>query len=299
MSDTSPEKQIAVLMTCFNRRETTLAGLRSLFAQQLPPGYRLRTILVDDGSTDGTSEAVRREFPQVELIAGDGNLYWVGGTLAAWRAARPADFYFWFNDDVELHSGAICELFRLYHESGDNRAIVVGATCDPVAKKTCTGGIRRESWHSVHVMDPNGAVQMCDSINGNIVLVPRQAEEQIGMMDERFTHIFADADYGIRARKAGIPVLLAPQHLGECSLNSLRNTTFDPNLSLHERWKKFFGPKGYRPPDEWWVFVRAHAPRPKVLYWLGPYVMFAAECVLGGKVRLRRNLQRPMEMKLS
>ena len=278
---------IAVLMTCFNRRETTLAGLRSLVAQELPVGQRLRIILVDDGSSDGTSDAVRREFPQVEIIAGDGNLYWVGGTLVAWRAARPADYYFWLNDDVELRPGAIRELFRIYGDSADPRTIVVGATCDPDTKKTGTGGIRRKSWYNVHFIDPNGAIQMCDAINGNIVLVPRAAEEEIGMMDERYTHIFGDGDYGMRARKAGIPVLLAPQHLGECRLNSLKDSIFDTKLPVAARWKKFFGPKGHRPPGEWWVFVRAHAPRPKVLYWVVPYVVFAVECLLGGKVRLR------------
>jgi GT2 family glycosyltransferase len=295
----TPDKVIAVLITVFNRRETTLLGLRSLFAQELPAGHRLRVILADDGSTDGTSEAVSREFPEVEILRGDGNLYWVGGMQLAWRAARPADFYFWFNDDVDLRPGALLKLLEIYEASGSSETIAVGATCDPVAKKTCTGGIRRRSWHNVRVMDPNGEVQMCDSINGNIVLVPRQAEERIGMMDDRFTHIFADADYGIRARKCGIPVLLAPDHLGECQLNSLRNTTFDPNLTIRERWKRFFGPKGYRPPDEWWVFVHRHAPHPKVLYWAAPYAIFGIEALIGGKVRLRRNLQRPMEMKLT
>jgi GT2 family glycosyltransferase len=290
---------IAVLMTCFNRRETTLAGLRSLVAQELPAGQRLQIILVDDGSIDGTSDAVRREFPQVEIIAGDGNLYWVGGMLVAWRAARPADFYFWLNDDVVLRPGAVRELFRIYVESADPRSIVVGATCDPDTKKTGTGGIRRRSWYNAHVMDPDGSIQMCDAINGNIVLVPRAAEEAIGSMDERYTHIFADADYGLRARQAGIPVLLAPQHLGECRLNSLKGTTFDTSLPLSVRWKKFFGPKGHRPPGEWWVFVRTHAPRPKVVYWLAPYAVFTLECLLGGKVRLRRDLSRSMQKSLS
>jgi GT2 family glycosyltransferase len=259
----------------------------------------LRVILTDDGSSDGTEQAVRSAFPDVEILKGDGNLYWVGGMQLAWRAARPADYYFWFNDDVDLVPGAILKLFEVYHASGDQRSIVIGATCDPVAGKTCTGGIRRVTWHNARVMDPTDEVQMCDSMNGNIVLLPRVTEERIGMMDDRYTHIFADADYGIRARKQGIPVLLAPGHLGACQLNSLRNTTFDPALSAMERWRKYFGPKGYRPPDQWWVFVRAHAPRPKVCYWAAPYIAFWVENMLGGRVRLRHKLRRPMEMTVS
>ncbi len=49
---------LAVVMTCHNRRETTLRCLRELEAQTLPAGWNMRTYLVDDGSTDGTSAAV-------------------------------------------------------------------------------------------------------------------------------------------------------------------------------------------------------------------------------------------------
>src|SRR5687767_12507951 len=95
---------IAVLMTCFNRRETTLRCLRSLAEQELPEGCNLRVYLTDDGSSDGTGDAVRSEFPEATVLNGDGNQYWVGGTLMAWDAARPADFYLWLNDDVRLRA---------------------------------------------------------------------------------------------------------------------------------------------------------------------------------------------------
>ena len=171
-------KDIAVLMTCFNRRETTLGCLHALADQAIPVGYSLRVLLTDDGSSDGTGEAVRREFPGVTVLQGDGDLYWVGGTLAAWEAARPADFYLWLNDDVRLRPGALRTLIEVHVQSGHPAAIAVGATCDPERGKTCTGGMRRMSWFNVRVMDPTDAVQMCDSINGNIVLVPRAAEER-------------------------------------------------------------------------------------------------------------------------
>src|SRR4051812_46438313 len=107
MEKASKAKDIAVLITCFNRRETTLACLRSLGRQALPAGYVLRVFLTDDGSSDGTGDAVRREFPDVTVLQGDGKLYWVGGTMMAWNAAQPADFYLWLNDDVRLRAGAL------------------------------------------------------------------------------------------------------------------------------------------------------------------------------------------------
>ena len=288
--------RIGVAMTCFNRRTLTLRCLRTLFSQQLPAGVELNVVLTDDGSSDGTAEAVENEFPQVTILPGDGNLFWAGGTQLAWKAAKPADFYLWLNDDVELADNAIGTLLDVHHNANDPTAIVVGATCDPTAGKTCTGGMHRHHWFSVEVIDPTDQAQPCDTFNGNIVLIPNQAEQRIGMLDDAYTHFFADGDYGLRASRAGIPLLLAPGHLGTCELNPLANSSFDPNLTIRQRWSKLFGPKGYRPPRQWWAFVSSHAPRPKVFFWCVPYVLFFLESLLGGRVRLRRDLKTPMEV---
>lgn len=63
--------KIAVLLTCFNRKNKTLACLKSLFG--IIPNCHV--YLVDDKSTDGTSEAIKQNFPQVKIIKGDGNLF--------------------------------------------------------------------------------------------------------------------------------------------------------------------------------------------------------------------------------
>ncbi|MCG8688965.1 MAG: glycosyltransferase, partial [Desulfobacterales bacterium] len=70
-------------MTVHNRRDTTLACLKTLFAQQLPQDVELTVYLVDDGSTDGTGAAVARQYPSVRLIRGNGTLYWNGGMFLA------------------------------------------------------------------------------------------------------------------------------------------------------------------------------------------------------------------------
>ena len=82
---------VAVLMACHNRRAKTLSCLQRLFAQALPPSVRLRVYFVDDGSTDGTAEAVEVAFPEVTIIPADGTLFWCEGTRLAWRRASQAD----------------------------------------------------------------------------------------------------------------------------------------------------------------------------------------------------------------
>ncbi len=52
--------KIAALLTCFNRKQKTLACLEALFNQELPADVDISTYLVDDASTDGTRDAVRQ-----------------------------------------------------------------------------------------------------------------------------------------------------------------------------------------------------------------------------------------------
>jgi GT2 family glycosyltransferase len=292
-------KTIAALLTCFNRRETTLRALEALFAQQLPASCQLKVYLTDDGSSDGTGDAVRSRFPHVTVVQGDGNLYWVGGMRAAWQAASPADFYLWLNDDVHLFDGALQTLLKTFENQGEPATIVVGATCDGATGKTNTGGLWRRSWFDVGVHAPQDRPVSCDSLDGNLVLVPRAAEELLGMLSDKYVHYFGDADYGLRARKAGIPILLAPGHLATCKPNSRKRSVYDHEISLRDRWRCMVQPKGYRPPRPWWNFIQTHAPHPKLFYFAAPYAVFLAEHLLKGRWQIRRNVRRPADEPLT
>src|SRR5947209_5393100 len=93
--------KVAVLLTCFNRAETTRRGVASLMKSDRR-GVSLRLFAVDDMSTDHTRAVLESFGDQVEVIRGTGNLYWAGGMrLAEDYAARwSPDYYLWFNDDV-------------------------------------------------------------------------------------------------------------------------------------------------------------------------------------------------------
>lgn len=266
---------IAALLTVHNRCRLTLDCLDALSRQELPGGFRLETYLVDDGSTDETAGEVRRRFPAVRLISGDGSLYWGGGMRRAWEEAsrRHYDYYLWLNDDTKLLPGAIMALFdtaialRCRH---GREPIVAGATCDELTGVLTFGG----QWMRDGVLiEPRSQPMPCDAINGNIVLIPNSVFAAVGNLSPEFTHAMGDHDYSLRAAAMGIPVYLAPGYLGVCSATSASIWT-SPEVPFRKRWQVLHTPKGL-PPKEYGEFLRRHMPRKRLWNLLKLYARVA------------------------
>ncbi|WP_290503914.1 glycosyltransferase, partial [Akkermansia sp.] len=99
-TDAASGKKLEVLMTCHNRREKTLRSLAALFSALPEAELDVSVHLVDDGSSDGTGDAVRQAYPSVSVITGDGTLFWNRVMRTAWEDAlqKDADCYLWLND---------------------------------------------------------------------------------------------------------------------------------------------------------------------------------------------------------
>ncbi|MEG3936819.1 glycosyltransferase family 2 protein [Microcoleus sp. S36b_A3] len=295
------QMSIAVLMTCHNRKLKTLATLESLFKQILTSEVALNTYLVDDGSTDGTAEAVQQTYPQVKIFSGDGNLFWNGGMRGAFSEAmkHDPDYYLWLNDDTIIYSKTISVLLETAQklsEKGETKAIIGGSTCDPETGQTTYGGVvRNNPLHPFRygILEPTEDPQMCDTMHGNCVLIPRSVVQIVGNLDPAFVHYIGDWDYGLRARQKGCTVWIAPGYLGTCSLNPQVTKMAAENLS--EGLDKMSKPKGLsfkdatlQPAQEWKVFAQRHGGLLWQIYWLLPYRRLVLLSVLS-KLGLTKN----------
>jgi GT2 family glycosyltransferase len=269
---------LAALMTCHNRRAKTLASLDSYFRCELPAGMARKLVLVDDGSTDGTAQAVASAFPEVIIEHGDGNLFWNRGMLHAWQHALPLapDYVLWLNDDTRLYPHALARLLDTdaWSRSHVGQAgIIVGSTENDAGKLSYGGSIPASRFNRLKMnkVMPGDRPKPAITLNGNCVLVPREVFEHIGLLDGVFPHAMGDNDYGFRAHKAGVPIWVMPGYAGHCNVDHHVIGSFnDRSLPLPVRWKKILSTKGV-PIGPWKTMCKRHAGAlwPVVVLW--PY----------------------------
>lgn len=243
------DKCIAVLMTCYNRVETTLECLRRLFAQKVPDGYSVDVWLVDDASPDMTGKKVKAAYPQVNIIQGTGKLFWCKGMRLAWDKAvesRDYDFYLWLNDDVMLRDDAVASTIADYNKV---KSVVVGTFSSTEIYSDVSYGATKTL--------PTGIPRLADKLmNGNFVLIPREVYETVGMMYGRYHHQYGDYDYSNMLTKKGFKFFSSSCFTGVCPQQPERYDRMN-GKSLLERLRLLFDPRGYDIHDAFWYKFRS------------------------------------------
>jgi len=279
--------RVIAVLTCFNRKALTLACLRSLNAAAAHAGVELGVILVDDASTDGTAQAVRGEFPFVDVVDSSGNLYWTRGMHTGFERAlrQSCDYYLWLNDDTQLVPDGLHALLAqmdvLQRREGPS-LILIGATAERSTGKITYGGrvvgSRLKPFNYRLVWSEREPVP-CVAMEGNCVLIPAATARQLGNLDPVFEHAMGDTDYGLRALRAGCKLYVAAGVAGYCSTNALQGTYFDASLPLRRRWKLIVGRKGL-PVRSWLHFSRRHGGLLWPLHFSWPYVKLVLTSLL-------------------
>jgi GT2 family glycosyltransferase len=247
---------IAVLITCYNRRDKTLACLQALFASELPGGVTLQVFLVDDGCTDGTADAVNAAYPAVKIIKGDGNLFWNRGMHLAWQIAtreKDYDYYLWLNDDTYLIQKAI-EVMLSAAESTESKAIIVAACCSKINGELTYSGFLLNG----QAARPSDELMQTDMFNGNCVLIPKFVYQKVGNLELLFHHSIGDFDYGLRAIKQGIKSFIAPGFLAYCESHEAPLQWCMASVPLNKRITSLYSPLGNSHPYYFFRFELRH-----------------------------------------
>ena len=245
-------KKVLGLMTCFNRKEKTMKALKGLMDGN--PSISFSFIVADDGSTDGTYEALK-EIPEVLIMEGDGNLFYSGGMRIAIAEAKKReesyDYCMLFNDDVDFFPSAIEQLC-----DREKNIIWVGPTSDEKGQLSY-GGVKNVSkWRpkTEIVMADSQEGSECDTFNANCVLIPWEIFRNLDNIDSAYTHSMGDFDYGYTASRSGVKIKVSDSFVGVCPDNPVSVSWRNTELSRKERLRRKESPKGL-PGKEWFHYL--------------------------------------------
>ncbi len=215
----SPHSQgCSIIIPTFNTKDLTLRSIECLL--QNPPKMNFEIIVVDNASSDGTLEAIRKRFREVVVIRNDRNL---GFSRACNRGAAEASgrFLLFLNSDTEVQKGTFEHLIQ-WLESHSNtgvvgpkligpneRAIQMSWVWNPllagelIQQYFAPYAVRRSRFRQRLIQWLQNRSKSVPSICGACIMVRRDVFDQIGGFDEDFELYFEDSDICLRCRQAG------------------------------------------------------------------------------------------------
>lgn len=210
--------RVAIIVLNWNGKEDTLDCLASLERLDYPA---MDIIVVDNGSSDDSVSAIRAGYPAVHLIELDENLGFVGGNnigmIEAQRLA--ADFVLLLNNDTVVAPDFLRQLIAAA-QNGQFRIAgpLIYYHQQPKIIWSAGGEIdwRRGSTRMVGIGEQDtgqfgNTPYAVDFLTGCALLFHRQVLEQIGPLDERFFAYYEEAEWCVRAKRAGYTCWLVPQ----------------------------------------------------------------------------------------
>ena len=249
---------IYIVIPVFNRLSKTVSCISSILQHC---SVEFRIIIVDDGSSDGTSTFLENNYPQVVILKGDGSLFWTGavkvGIDYVLDIHKFNDWVLLMNNDVQIQANTIENL--LYFAKEKNRHTLTNALSvdlldgDTIIKS----GTKVLSWAlnmTKHVNHGNSlrnllsldAIEV-DLLTGRCLLHPVEIFREIGGYNpDLLPHYGGDDEFTSRARANGYKLYVLPSAIvfldqeKSCKdrVNIFRSfTSIKSNINLIFRWR--------------------------------------------------------------
>lgn len=227
--------KVVIVVLNWNGKDHTTECLNSLKGITYP---NYTVLLVDNGSTDGSVEYFREQYPTLPLIENKANLGYAGGNNAGIEIAigELADYILLLNNDTIVDPGFLDELVTVA-ESSDSIGIV-----GPMVYYYDNPGLINSAGSKMNWLLSLGNniglgtidcgqyhdVREVDAVTGCALLIKAGVVEQIGPLDSRFFILLEDIDWCLRAKKHGYKIMFCPDaivyHKESCSIRKVSIT---------------------------------------------------------------------------
>lgn len=237
---------VFVIIAVHNRKNITEHCLVQLNSQDYKP---LQIIVIDDGSNDGTSEMIRKEYPNVHLFHGDGNYWWSKsmnlGLDFVLQNAKKQDLVLTLNDDTIFDSNYI-DIIVNESKKYPNHLIGSINLIKGNPDKVFSAGGKYDLLFSMHNPNIKQNVEYnslrireyyeTDYLPGRGSLIPINIFERIGKFNsEKYPQYIADEEFSFRAKRDGFKCIVSTK----AKIYTERNTSGFENVNSKITIKSF------------------------------------------------------------
>lgn len=211
----SDNPKVAIIILNWNKRDDTLKLLRSI--EGIDYDHH-DTVVVDNASTDGSAESIRKQFPNIELIINTDNLGGTGGFNSGMRhALRNRNYkYVWLLDnDAEVEPNTLRELVDAMER--DETIGIAGSRIIDSDRRDITveagAFLNRDSigvqplYRNTRNLNIASGIMEVDYVAICSALARTSALERVGLMDERYFFFWDDMDWGLQFKENGFKVV--------------------------------------------------------------------------------------------
>jgi GT2 family glycosyltransferase len=244
--------KVSIVIVNWNTRDLILRCLGHLLQTQ--PGEILDIWVVDNGSQDGSTEAIRKAFPRVQLIANAQNQGFARAANQALARCR-GRYMLLLNTDCFPQEGAIQALVKSMQ--ADPRAGIAGGALlhsdgRPQHAFGAAPTLASELLHRGLLQallpgrfpskrHPPKTTTEVEAVLGAFLLVRREAWWQVGGLDEGYFLFFEETDWCLRMRRAGWKVLHVPTAVAlHLQGQSARRNLEGARVEYHRSRYRFF-----------------------------------------------------------
>ncbi|MCB0429128.1 MAG: glycosyltransferase family 2 protein [Flavobacteriales bacterium] len=217
------QQLLTAVIPTFNRKRELSQLLGQLKAQQ-QPDVRFNMVVVVDGSTDGTLEMLRDEYPEVHVVSGDGNWWFTRSINEGCRYAveqLKSDIILTLNDDVQLPDHYLRDITKSYFDAGAN--VIMGSASFSVStpRLITFSGFKSQNrlllkYHKYvppfTYMEPGELTGYVPSITlpTRGVVMPADVLKRLNYFDDKtFPQYNSDYDFVLRAARKGVKVFVS------------------------------------------------------------------------------------------
>ena len=223
-------EEITVIIVTYNSGKVISNCLKSLKKN------KIKTIIVDNDSSDNTIKIVNKDYPEAEVINSGGNLGYGRGNNIGLKAVK-TKYALILNPDAVIEPDSIIELLKSFKK---DKKIILSAPLyiDPLVSKDRYVNLSINKPYAIE-----NDLLYVKWVSGCCLCIDvKKLKEKIGFFDEKFFLFFEEDDLLDRMKEAGFKIVIPTKSIvfHECGTGSVINSNTSYRRLWHFNWSRLY-----------------------------------------------------------